>query len=429
MNQKEVNTLPDGKYAVKNGLYLIVRGGGMHRSWVLRTTKFGTRYEFGLGSAATLSLKEAIAKSQKYRGWVAAGYDPRTLDIPPTKGAESDNLKPVEQEKVRAESKVQKNKRLNSHLFKDVAIEAIEVCAEVRQWTNPKHKSQWVNTVTKYAIPSLGKKDVKEITYNDILKVLKPIWANKTETATRLRGRLALIFDYAIRKKWRTSDNPARWEGGLEFDLPNPTKLKEIKHHEAPKIEEIQAIASKLFHSSYVTYLCTLFGILTATRCREFCLARWEEIDFESKTWSIPSERRKDKKPYPHRVPLSDWAIRLLKKLNPKESGLIFHRQNAAQVAIVGDAPRQLLQRLIKRRVTIHGCRSTFSDWCAETGKDITLTEKSLMHRTGNRVREAYQRSDLLEQRRQLMQEYADAVMLMVRPSVFEKAGVKRTQN
>ena len=414
MRQQDVFLLPDGRHGCGRGLQLVVKNNGKSRSWILRLCHGGRRYEFGLGAAKTLSLKAAQVKADQYRGLVASGYDPRPAASPAPAPADlpAEAPLPAEEPVRRSESTAAEKEKAPEqlvHRFEDVADEAIRVCAEVRQWRNAKHEMQWTSTLKTYVFPKLGKKDVAEITRDDVLSVLKPIWKEKTETAKRVRGRMEIVFDYAARRGWRKTENPAKWSGYLEFDLPNPEKITVKSHHEAPTIPELQAAAIELYRTGSRSTLCTLFGILTATRCQEFCGARWEEINFENRIWSIPPERRKDGKPYPHRVPLSPWAVKVLRKVPRSTNGWIF--EGTRQPHIHYGTPRVIIRHYIKRNVTMHGCRSSFSDWCAETGKDVTLTEKSLMHSTGNAVREAYQRSDLLEQRRPLMDEYANVIM------------------
>lgn len=388
MRQTDVAKLGDGRHAAGRGLYLEVKNNGQHRSWLLRIVVDGKRKVFGLGSARILPLSMAQKKAEEFRTKIAAGIDPRqTMTVAIDTG----------------------------HKFRDVAREAIVARAELSQWKNEKHAAQWVTTVETYAVPVLGAMDVADISREDVLEVLRPIWKTKAETATRLRNRLEVIFDFALRKGWRELENPAKWRGGLEFDLPARSKVLIRKHQEAPTLEESRRVAAVFWKDGTTAKLCILFGMLTAARCSEFCLTDWSEIDLNQRVWNVPPERRKDKRTYPHRVPLSTWAIELLKRLGPKESGPVFPGRIAR--TINSQTPRVLLARAVGRPVTMHGCRSTFRDWAAETGKDNVLAEKSLMHATGNAVEQAYQRSDLLEQRRGLMQEWADALMRFARDS------------
>lgn len=383
MRQADVLKLPDGKHKAAPGIYLRVRDQGKHRQWIAIFNKNGKRQLFGLGTADRLTVLAAIAKGKKWLELMAQGIDPRET---------------VEEGGT-------------SHRFEQVAMEAIENRKSIRQWTNEKHGDQWVNTVQTYAVPLLGKKDIAEITRDDILAVLRPIWKTKSETATRLRSRLEVIFDYALRKGWREAENPARWRGGLEFDLAAPSKVLRRRHQVALSFKEAREVARALWESDKASELATLFGLLTGARCCEFVLADWREIDMKKKVWSVPAERRKDKKRCPHRVPLSRQAMAILERLGPGDPDqAVFRGRIAKHVCL--ETPKKVLRLKSGRNdVTMHGCRSTFRDWCADTGKDPILAEKSLMHATGNAVEQAYQRSDLLDRRRPLMQAWADALL------------------
>lgn len=289
--------------------------------------------------------------------------------------------------------------------FEDVWQDAVDARERVASWKGDRQSLQWRQSLRDYAVPVLGKLDVSGITRHDILRVLQPIWLTKTDTATKLRSRLEILFDYFIREGLREKENPARWKGGLEFDLPSPYKNRPQKHHEAPSVADLCKAAPRLLETG--TGRCALFGILTACRLNEFLKARWSEIDFASKTFSVPPERRKDGKQVPHRVPLSLQAIALLKLLS-KKGDFVFSGKAAATFCL--DAPRKALRDAILKPVTMHGCRSTFRDWCAEESVDRVVAEKCLMHATGNEVEQAYQRSDLLEQRRKVMQAWSDVI-------------------
>lgn len=382
MKQTDVFKLPDGIHTVERGLRLRVRGAGKYRSWEVLVQVAGRKFRKALGTASTVSLAQARERAAIVRGKIAAG---EPLD-------EKDGAQP-------------------SHRFKDVFVEAIDARREVAQWTSEKHADQWRATLTRYAVPVIGSLDVADVTREDILRVLRPIWKTKTETASRLRERLEICFDYFLRRGWRQAENPARWRAGLEFDLPRPKKVSRVRHFEAPTFTELMHAVPRLLQSRGGRMI--VFGMLTACRAREFVLARWSEIDFRQKVFTVPPERRKDKRPYPHRVPLSRQAALLLRSID-RTSDYVFPGLRAATMSL--ESPRIMLSRVIGRKVTMHGCRSTFSDWCAETGKDETLREKSLSHATGDEVANAYQRSDLLERRRVLMQEWADALFREVKP-------------
>lgn len=379
---KNLFTLPEGRHSVAPNLNLRVRDG--KRTYVLRYCIGGKRKDKHLGSADDLSLTEAKRLADKLRSELAEGKLPQTA---------RDKL-------------AEKLKEADAPTFEKYALDAIEKIASVRVWKNAKHKAQWFATVRAYAFPVLGKKKLSEIKKADVLEVLRPIWSSKTETASRVRGRLENIFSYAV-TDGLMEFNPAIWRGNLDRDLPPPSKIQIVEHHEAMPLEVLQEKISCFYPADTRTRQVILFTILTASRVGESVPARWDEIDWENRIWSVPPERRKDQKPYPHRVPLSDQAIELLNSVEKKgEEIFCFNADNLGSRYSLA----HLLQQMTNTTATMHGFRSTFRDWAAENGVPDTIAEKCLMHVTGNAVVQAYQRSDLLEQRRELMQAWADAV-------------------
>lgn len=381
--QSDVRKLPDGSHNFGDGLMLRVAGNS--RSWFLRIQINGKRLQRGLGSALILTLGQARQECSRMKVELLSG-DTRTR-------------------KQKADAELAELKS-QSPAFEDIWEQAVDARAKVAVWRNKKHESQWKNTITTYALPVLGKLDVAGITRQDVLRVLVPIWQTKTETAYRLRGRLETIFDYCIREGYREKENPARWKGLLEFDLPQRSKIAPHEHFTAPTVEELQEVAERLMQT--MSGKCILFGILTACRTAEFVNARWEEIDLKSRVFSVPPERRKDGKPYPHRVPLSRQSCKLLQSIEQKTE-FVFGNPRTGK-AINQQTPRVLLIRYLGRPVTMHGCRSTFRDWCAENEIDHAVAEKCLMHVVGNEVVQAYQRSDLFDQRKAVMQQWADVI-------------------
>lgn len=379
---KNIFTLPEGRHSVAPNLNLRVRDG--KRTYVLRYCIGGKRKDKHLGSADDLSLTEAKRLADKLRSELAEGKLPQTA---------RDKL-------------AEKLKEADAPTFEKYALEAIEKIASVRVWKNAKHKAQWFATVRAYAFPVLGKKKLSEIKKTDVLEVLRPIWSTKTETASRVRGRLENIFSYAV-TDGLMEFNPAIWRGNLDRDLPPPSKIQIVEHHEAMPLEVLQEKISCFYPASDRTRQVILFTILTASRVGESVPARWDEIDWENRIWSVPPERRKDQKPYPHRVPLSDQAMELLNSIERKGEEIFCLKADdlGSRYSLA-----HLLQRITKTTATMHGFRSTFRDWAAENGVPDTIAEKCLMHVTGNAVVQAYQRSDLLEQRREVMQAWADAV-------------------
>ena len=380
ITQRDINQLPEGVYKIDTGLYLRVRG--KYRNFFFKAQIDGSRREIGLGSSSEMSLSVAKAKALKIKAQIANGEF--QLDKPVKKV--------VEKEKT----------------FAEVAAEATEAIKYARRWKNEKHAHQWVQTIRDFANPVMGKKRISQITRDDILEVILPLWETKSETASRLLGRLERIMDYATFKGWYMLPNPARWKGNLELVLPPISKVRQQVHHEAMTAQEAQGIAVQFFDSDFLSHKAILFGLLTATRVSEFLNARWDEFNFEERVWSVPPERRKDGRNYPHRVPLCQQAVQMLESIE-RNDDLVFVNKKGNRLH--AETPRLTLIRILGRKVTMHGCRSTFRDWCAESAKDPILAEKSLMHTTGNEVEQAYQRSDLLEQRRVLMQEWADFLL------------------
>lgn len=317
-------------------------------------------------------------------------------------------------------SEEKKNDHPDGLCFREAFNLAMKDIAAVKQWKNEKSEHTWRQTITDFALPIIGDLDVAGITRDDVLAVLKPIWFEKTETASRLRARIEAVLSWSIRRGYRKESNPAIWKGNLEFDLPMRMKIQPVEHFPAMTGDEIKKVVTYcLAHPSPVS-AAVLFGIATASRLSEFRLAKRKEIDGD--VWLVPPERRKDKRNYPHRVPLSTLAQEALKMaddaLQKKKKGDNSEKPKKANgddflfVSRYGvihvDSPRLKIVDIVGRKVTMHGCRSTFRDWCAENNINQVLAEKSLMHTTGNEVEQAYQRSDLLEQRKVVMQQWSD---------------------
>ena len=378
---KNVFKLPDGKHSVGPNLNLVVRGNS--RTYVFRYSVDGKRKEKSLGSAEKISISQAREQAEKFRVGLSEGHAPKTN-------------KEVLVENVRKEE---------APTFEAYALKTIDKIASVRMWKNAKHKAQWFSTVKTYALPVLGKKKLADIKKQDILEVLNPIWLTKNETASRVRGRLENIFSYAV-SDGLMEFNPALWRGNLDRELPPPGKVQKTEHHETMSLEELQGKIDCFYPAINRTRQVILFTILTASRVGESVPAKWDEIDWDNKVWSVPAERRKDGKPYPHRVPLSTQAVELLESIE-RTGEYIFSIKDTLgsrySLAV-------LLKRMTGSQATMHGFRSTFRDWAAENGVPDIVAEKCLMHSTGSAVVQAYQRSDLLEQRREVMQRWADAV-------------------
>jgi len=374
----------EGYHAVGGvqGLYLQVRGGGA--SWVLRATVNGKRRDIGLGSYRDLSLERARECASEHRGLIVTGLDPVK-----------------EREQKREAARLAAASRISFS-------EAAERCVESKRsgWRNAKHAAQWTATLTTYAHPVIGKLPVAEVTTAQVMQVLEPIWREKHETATRLRGRIEEILDWASARGYRTGDNPARWRGHLDTLLPQISRAKLVKHHPALPYRELAAFMQELRGCAGMAARGLEFLILNGNRSREVRGATWQEIDFATRIWTIPAERMKGKKE--HRIPLSDASMRLLQDL-PRFEGtdLVFpsaqNRGEMSDMTLIA-----VLRRMGRTDITVHGFRSTFRDWAAEvTTYPSEMAEIALAHRVGSKVELAYRRGDMIEKRRHMMDEWA----------------------
>lgn len=279
-------------------------------------------------------------------------------------------------------------------------------------WRNAKHADQWKSTLEAYAWPYVKNKTTQEITTEDVLKILKPIWRDKTETASRLRGRIEAILDWATAHGYRTGENPARWRGHIENLLPKRSKVSKVQHHAALPFAKIGSFFSQIQQEQTVSSWAFQYLILTAARTSEVVAACWDEIGFDEKIWVIPGDRMKSGRE--HRVPLATHALDILSraKIAQKRGGL----EQSKYVFSSGRIDRHLsnmallkmLQRLGKQDLTVHGFRSTFRDWASEaTSHAREVAEMALAHTIGDKVEAAYRRGDLFDKRRKLMEDWA----------------------
>lgn len=294
--------------------------------------------------------------------------------------------------------------------FQEYAAKTIALLASVKLWKNPAQEKSWRSSITAYAYPKIGEKFIDEVTRDDILSILRPIWHEKTMTASKLRGRLEKIFSYAINEGIYCGENPAKWEGSLELFLAPPHRCAKSQHFATISLTDLKTVIVKLQAASSPGAKAILFGILTATRSVEFTQMKWSEVDFKNAVWTCPPERRKDGKKESFRVPLSSQALDLLKEVRQKRDGsYVFSVDDKAPIR--RETPRKYLRASLKVSATMHGMRSVFRDWCAENNIDQVVAEKCLMHTTGSVSEMAYQRSDLLELRRTVLQSWADAIL------------------
>ena len=371
-----------GRYGDGHGLWLQVTPTGT-KSWLLRYQLRGRAHAMGLGPLDLISLAEARDRAREARRTLLDGHDP--LDARRAQRAQ---------------------RRLDEALavsFQDCADRYI--AAHESGWKNRVHRAQWRSSLAVYAYPAIGALPVAAIDTALVLKVIEPLWGTKTETASRLRGRIKSILDWATVRNYRTGDNPARWKGHLAKLLPIKSAIAKVKHHPAMPYADIPTFMSELRTNVGIAARAFEFLILTASRTSEAIKATWNEIDLEAKLWTVPAEHMKAGRE--HRVPLSDRAIELLDSL-PTEN-------NNDHVFIGGRAGKPIgnksmlhLMNDLRPAFTPHGFRSTFRDWAAEQTNFQTQTiEMALAHSIGSSVEAAYRRGDLLDKRRELMDEWA----------------------
>ena len=291
----------------------------------------------------------------------------------------------------------------NMMTFAECATKFVD--AHAPGWSNPKHIAQWRSTLKKIAGPVFGHLPVDQIDTALVIRCLEPIWAHKTETANRLRGRIEAVLDWAAVHGYRKGDNPARWRGHLDKILPKPSKVMKVIHHPALPYTDIGAFMKDLKSDTGVASRALEFTIFTAARTNEVIQAEWSEIDLNAKTWTVPGERMKAKRE--HRVPLSDAATTVLKAVLRIDDTFIFpgHKRNSH---LSNGAMLQVLKRLEHPEITVHGFRSTFRDWCAEsTNFPSDVAEMALAHTLRDKTEAAYRRGDLFDKRQRLMSEWS----------------------
>lgn len=364
------------------GLALRVYPEGQ-RAWVLRTMVAGKRREFGLGGYPSVLLSSAKDRARATLDKIFSGLDPVE-----------------EKQRQRSALRAAKAKAVS---FSKVAEQYI--AQHEAGWKNPKHAAQWVTTLSTYAFPVFGSVTVASVDTPLVLKVLEPIWTKKTETASRLRGRIEVILDYATAKGLRDGPNPARWKGHLALTLPARRKVAPVQHHAAIPVLEMPAFMSQLRDMDGVSARALEFLTLTTARSGEVRGMTWGEVDLINKLWTVPASRMKAKKE--HRVPLSDAALLILESIK---------RVNAVNLVFPGTrggALSDMSLTAVMRRMGVeavpHGLRSSFRNWSAEmTSYPNEVAEMALAHTVSSATEAAYRRGDLLEKRRPMMIDWAD---------------------
>jgi integrase len=374
-----------------NGLLLQVsRGkssGQLRRSWILRAVVGAKRRDIGLGSYPTVTVGIARDRAREVREQIRQGMDPTE-----------------QRRKARAELIA---KQAVSMTFAQAANAVTAMKAT--GFRNAKHAAQWASTLDTYANPVIGKLPVEGVTLDHVVSILEPIWLTKTETAKRLRGRIESVLAWAaVKRSDQSYANPARWNGNLDVLLPAPGKVAKVEHFKALPIYEIGGFMADLRQRKGEATRALEFQILTATWPAAIRFARWGEIDFDRKVWTIPGERllKRGEQEY-FRVPLPEDALALLRRLGPgKADELVFPAPRGGPLS---DASLSAVMKRMKVDATPHGsARSTFKDWAAErTSYDNIVSEVALAHVNGCKVEQSYRRGDLFERRRRLMRDWA----------------------
>jgi integrase len=362
-----------------NLLLRVSRGkdGEIRRSWIFRYERDGVRHDLGLGSLNTLVLPEARERARNLRIKLLDGVDPA-----------------AERRQQRTERLAQLAERAGAQTFRW----CFEQCLAAHEdgWRNAEHRRQWQSSITTYALPLLGSLPVDEITTSHVVKVLEPIWKEKPETASRVRGRIEKVLGWATVRGFRSGANPAAWRGHLQELFAAKGKIRPVKHLPAMPYSDVPAFLAELRAINHPAARALEFTALAAARTSEVLNATWDEFDLVAKVWTVPAARMKAGKE--HRVPLSERALALLGAM-PRHDKRVFP---------IGEVAMQKLMKSIRPDATVHGLRSSFRDWASErTSYPAHVAELCLAHSIGSKVEKSYHRSDLFEKRRRLMAEWA----------------------
>lgn len=390
-----------------DGLYLQVAPGDT-KSWLLRYTLRGKAREMGLGSVGEPPAGVPLAKARTLAGEARAllrdGRDPL-----------------AERQAVRA-ARQRAEVEAGERTFRAAAKGLVD--SKRAGWRNAKHAKQWLATLEAHAFPLIGDLPVSAIGTDDVLRVLRPIWVRIPETASRLRQRIEAVLDAARVKGWRSGENPARWKGHLAGELPQPRKVKRVRHRPALAWQDMGAFMAALADRDGIASQALRFVILTAARTGEVRGMRWQEVDLDAKLWAVPGDRMKAGRL--HRVALSPAALAVLAEVRPlmRQAGDLVFPSGRQRKALSDMALSEVVRRMNEggdkgvpprwrdaegRPVVPHGFRSSFRDWAGETrpeGREVV--EAALAHTVKDKAEAAYARSDLLEKRRPLMDAWAE---------------------
>ena len=385
-----------GRYAVGGvpGLLFHVRPSGS-KHWILRVSVGGRRRDIGLGGFPAVGLSEARDRAREHRDKIRRGIDPVA-------------------ERKQAEAELRKA-RLRNITFREAALRCHH--SKSQEFRSVKHRHDWINSLERYAFPRIGNHQIQDIGLPEVLQILEPIWTTRTETATRVRQRLESVLTWATVSGYRSGDNPARWDGNLKEILPLPSKIARVKHFPALPWRRIPEFMADLRSREGQGARALEFLIYTATRTGEVRQARWDQVNWNEKTWDLPGEAMKNGRP--HRIPLPDPVMTLLESI-PRidRSPYLFAAPNGGMIS------NATMSAVIKRmhrgklassregyidsdqdRVAVpHGFRSAFKDWArTETDFRDEVSELALAHVNSDTTRAAYARDELLEKRKELM--------------------------
>ena len=363
-----------------NGLVLQVSKWGT-KAWLFRFERDGRERQMGLGPVNVLTLAEAREKTRECRKTLLNGLDP-------IETRRSDRMR------ARVEA-------ARGVTFRQCAEHYIT--AHEAAWRNDKHRAQWKSTLATYAYPTIGNLSVFAVDTALVLKIIEPLWRTKSETASRIRGRIESVLDWATVRGFRQGENPARWKGHIDKLLPPRSKVRAVKHHPALPYPEVPQFMADLRSRDGISARALELTILTALRTGEVIGAQWPEFDTEARIWIIPAERMKSGRE--HRVAISDRVLEIMSAL-PRKDDFVF--PGARRGTPISNMAMLELMRGMRPAYVPHGFRSTFRDWAAErTNYPNHVVEMALAHVVENKVEAAYRRGDLFEKRRRLMTDWA----------------------
>jgi len=380
---KVSNLKRKGMHADGGGLYLRISDSGT-KAWIFRFGENGKLHDMGLGALHTISLAEAREMATECRKLRLQGIDPI-----------------IHRRASRAGRRASDAKAMTFRQCADAYMASHEDA-----WRNAIHRNQWRRSLVTHAYPLLGELPVAAIDTGLVMKVIEPLWKGKTETASRVRGRIESILDWAKVRGFREGENPARWRGHLDHLLPARSRVRRVQHFAALPYAQIADFMAALRQQSHIGARALEFTILTAARTEQTLGAMWSEIDLGARVWTIPPERMKSGKE--HKVPLNIPALALLNSMAAiRHSEFVFPGTRSGP--IYARAMAMALGRQARENITVHGFRSTFRDWAAErTTFPREVAEMALAHSVGNAVELAYRRGDMFEKRRKLMDAWAD---------------------